>query len=255
MDLSIPHLYPLYALPVLLALLVGMWFPVTGHLRDQQLKRQYYRVQLVTFVSAVLGAKLTFLFGEFLWPLRPLDSWEQVVYSGRSIVGALIFGLLGAELAKPFFRYPLPPNDRFAAQLPFAFAIGRLGCLFSGCCRGTPFESPWSVTYSDGIARHPAPLYEILFQLLAGCVALWLVKKQRLSGCVFSVYLMAYGSFRFFSEFLRETPKPMGSLSGYQWLSILMVVLGGIFYRRNLLRRERDRQTNDLSDPTVATSL
>lgn len=67
------------------------------------------------------------------------------------------------------------------------------------------------------------------FQVIAGLTALWLVKTRRLSGCVFSLYMIAYGLFRFFSEFLRETPKSFGSLSFYQWLSLLMVVLGAGF--------------------------
>ncbi len=235
MHLSLPDIYPLYALPVLLALLFGLLFPVTRHITEGRVRRQYYTLQLITFLSAIVGAKLVFLCGEFQWPFRPIDNWQQVLYSGRSIIGALIFGLLGAELAKPFLRYPLPPNDRFAAQLPFAFAIGRIGCLSTGCCRGIAYNGPGAITYSDAIPRHPIPAYEMLFHVLAGLIAIWLVRNRRMTGCVFSLYLIAYGIFRFLSEFIRETPKSFGSFSAYQWLSIVMVLLGMAF----LLKRKR----------------
>ena len=229
MHFSLPDVYPFYALSVLLALLVGVLFPVARHITDRKSRRQYFTLQFVTFLSAIVGAKLAFLFGEFQWPFRSLDSWSQVIYSGRSIIGALIFGLLGAEIAKPIMGYSLLPNDRFASQLPFAFAIGRIGCLMTGCCRGIPYDGFWSVTYSDAIPRHPAPAYEIAFHVAAGISAIWLVKTHRMVGHVFSLYLIAYGVFRFASEFLRETPKSMASLSPYQWMSVGMILLGALF--------------------------
>lgn len=235
MHFSLPDIYPLYSLPVLVALLIGLLFPVARHISDRRLRRQYFVLQLITFVSAIIGAKLAFLFGEFLWPFRPMDSWTQAVYSGRSIIGALVFGLLGAEIAKPIMGYPLRPNDKFAAKLPFAFAVGRIGCLMTGCCRGLPYDGFCSIAYSDGIPRHPAPAYEIVFHLAAGLLAVWLVKTHRMVGHVFSMYLVAYGTFRFFSEFLRETPKSMASLSPYQWMSFVMILLGATFIAKRAL--------------------
>jgi phosphatidylglycerol:prolipoprotein diacylglycerol transferase len=209
-------------------------FPVARHITDGSLRRQYYFLQFVTFLSAIVGAKIVFLVGEHRWPLEPLESWHQVFDSGRSLVGALIFGLLGAEAAKLVIHYPLPPNDRFAALLPFPLAIGRIGCWLHGCCRGVPCDHAWAVTYGDGITRHPVPVYEMVFHVSAGLVAVWLVRTRRCTGCVFSLYLIAYGVFRFLSEFIRETPKTMESLSAYQWLSVAMVTLGtGFFLKRH----------------------
>ena len=106
-----------------------------------------------------------------------------------------IFGLLGAEITKPFVRYSLPPNDRFAALLPFTFAVGRIGCLMSGCCRGIPTDGTLAIVCEDGIRRHPVPLYEIVFHVIAGTTGVWLVRHKRFSGRVFSLFLMAYGLF------------------------------------------------------------
>src|SRR5262245_32175059 len=102
---GLPDFYSTYALPILAALLLGALYPVARHITDARQKREYLLLQLITFVSAVAGAKLAFLFGEYGWPVRPVDDWRAVLFSGRSIVGALIFGLLGAEITKPFVRY------------------------------------------------------------------------------------------------------------------------------------------------------
>jgi phosphatidylglycerol---prolipoprotein diacylglyceryl transferase len=226
LHVGFPDIYPSYAIPVLVALLLGVLYPVARQITDRRKRRKYYELQVITFLSAVLGAKLVFLFGEYGWPFRPVDDWREILYSGRSIVGALIFGLLGAELAKPLVRYSLPPNDRFAALLPFSFAVGRVGCLISGCCRGTPTNSPLAIVYSDGIPRHPVQIYEILFHVLAGCVGIVLVKRKLFRGSVFSLYLIAYGAFRLVTETIRETPQSFGFLSSYQWLSLVMMGLG-----------------------------
>jgi phosphatidylglycerol:prolipoprotein diacylglycerol transferase len=226
LHIGFPDIYPGYAIPVLVALLLGVLYPVARHITDHRRRRQYYELQMITFLSAIFGAKLVFLFGEYGWPFRPVDDWGAILYSGRSIVGALIFGLLGAELAKPLVHYSLPPNDRFAAVLPFTFAVGRVGCLISGCCRGTPTSSPLAIAYGDGIPRHPVQFYEILFHVLAGCVGILLVRKKLLRGCVFSLYLIAYGAFRLVTETIRETPQSFGLFSTYQWLSLVMMGLG-----------------------------
>ena len=182
MHTGLPDYYPLYAIPILVALLLGLLFPVARHITDASQRRQYYLIQVIMLISAIVGAKLVFLFGEYGWPIRTVDNWLEVLYSGRSIVGALIFGLLGAELAKPLLNYSLPPNDRFAALLPFTIAIGRVGCLLSGCCRGVPTDGPLGIHYSDGIARHPAQVYEMIFHLMAGIAAILLIRQQRFRG-------------------------------------------------------------------------
>jgi len=229
MNFELPDIHLLYAIPILFGLLLGLLYPVAKHITDPRLRRQYYLLQLITFVSAIVGAKLVFLFAEYRWPLESITDWRRTLYTGRSLVGALIFGFLGAEIAKPLVGYRLPPNDRFAALIPFSFAIGRVGCLLNGCCRGIPYGGPISIVYADGIPRHPAQLYEIIFQLCAGIGAIVLVKCQCLKGCVFSLYLICYGVFRFLIEFIRETPKSFGPFSAYQWLSLLMVALGASF--------------------------
>jgi phosphatidylglycerol---prolipoprotein diacylglyceryl transferase len=189
---------------------------------------KYLVLQVLTLVGAIVGAKLALLAGDLGWPVHPLPGgWRTVVESGRSIAGGLIGGFLLAETGKPLLRYDLPPNDRFAAKLPFSIALGRVGCVLGGCCRGVPWEGgPLAARYSDGIARFPAQIVELLFQLVVGIVLVLLVRAKKLGGGLFALYLILYGVFRFLIEPLRDTPKPWSGFSVYQGMALVMIALG-----------------------------
>ena len=215
-----------YVVMMLLGLSLTFAFPMTKHFSDPQDKRRYYTMQVITIVCAVLGAKMAVVLGDALWPLKEFHDWGSLLTGGRSIAGALLFGFLGVEAAKPLLRYDIPPNDRFAIILPFSMGIGRIGCLIVGCCRGAPFNGPWAITYADGIPRHPAPAYEMIFDWAMGFVLLALWRRQILFGRLFALFLACYGSFRFCIEFVRETPKAYAGLSAYQLMALAMIVAG-----------------------------
>ena len=215
-----------YMIMVVLGFALTLSFPLTKHFADPRDRKRYYTIQIVTIVAAVIGAKIAVVLGDALWPLQPFHDWYALLGSGRSIVGALLFGFIAAEVAKPILRYDIPPNDRFAVILPFSIGIGRVGCLIAGCCRGVPWDGPWAISYGDGIPRHPAPLYEMLFNIAMGFVLLALCRRQVLFGRLFALYLLSYGVFRFLIEFIRDTAKPYDGLSAYQLMCIVMIVAG-----------------------------
>jgi len=222
----VSDIFPLgYVIPVVLAVVLALVYPVTGQLRGSD-KRRYYLLQLITLAGAVVGAKLVVLMGDRFWPVVPVHGFDEVLQAGRSVVGGLLFGFLAAEAAKPLLGYSLPPNDRFAALLPFSLAIGRVGCFLQGCCRGVEHAGWLSVTYADGVPRYPAPLFEAAFQVAVGVVFVALVHRGRFRGQLFAIYLVAYGVYRFLSEFIRETPRVIGEYSVYQGFCVVMIVAG-----------------------------
>lgn len=216
-----------YSVMVVLGLVVMMVFRPAGHYGSDE-RRQYWRLQGITLVAALIGAKFAVLAGDARWPLVPFDDWTTLLLSGRSIVGALLFGFIAAEAAKPLLRYRLPPNDRFALLLPFSIGTGRLGCWLAGCCVGIESHGPLAVAGVDGVPRIPAPLIEMAFHMGAGVALVVLFRRQRLRGRLFALYLVAYGAFRIVSEYWRITPKDFGGWSAYQWLALAMMIAGGI---------------------------
>jgi phosphatidylglycerol:prolipoprotein diacylglycerol transferase len=226
---------PSYLLFVGAGVVLALAFPVMKHIRDDRLRKQYYLMQAITLVGAVFGAKISVLVGDYHWPWVTVENWKSVFVSGRSITGALIFGFLFAELAKPLVGYVMPPNDRFAALLPFTIGLGRFGCLTAGCCRGLPYDGWCALRGVDGVLRYPTQLFEIVFQFAIGISFIVMVKRKVLFGRLFSLYLIVYGVFRFLTEFIRDTPKSFDGFSGYQLISVVMIILGGAFFLKRTL--------------------
>lgn len=229
------NLHAAYAGMALLGVALFLVFRPTAQYAAPE-RRAYLRLQLLTLLGALAGAKLVVLMGDSGWPVVPFHDWIDLLVSGRSIVGALLFGFLVAEGLKPLLGYTLPPNDRFAIVLPFSIATGRLGCWMSGCCLGIPMSGPFALVGVDGVSRFPAPLVEMGFHLACGATLIALYRRKRFAGRLFALYLVAYGVFRFLTEFLRVTPKVFDGLSAYQWFSMMMVAAGAIALHA---RRER----------------
>ena len=112
-------------------------------------------------------------------PQLTLQNLHNPAYlvGGKTIVGALAFGLVSVELSKRYIGLRTSTGDLYAIPLALGIAIGRIGCFLTGLSDntyGTPTSLPWAVNFGDGIPRHPTQLYEITF-LLAVIPILWQV--------------------------------------------------------------------------------
>lgn len=219
------HFQWVYTATALTGLLLALLLPSSARAVPPRSRRSYAVLQVLTLVGAIVGAKLSFLAGDLGWPFAPVG-WRQVVFSGRSITGGLLGGFLLAEAAKIPLRYRELPNDWFAAKVPLAIAVGRVGCVLAGCCRGVPGDYPMSFVYSDGVARFPAQMCELAFQVAAFGACWTLYRSGALRGRIFALYMIAYGSFRFVLEGMRETPKLASGFSVYQLLALALIACG-----------------------------
>jgi prolipoprotein diacylglyceryltransferase len=138
---------------------------------------------------------------------------EQWLYGNRSILGGLFGAWLGVHVAKRAVGYRDRTGDLFAPAVALGMAVGRCGCLFTEL-PGTPTGSSYGVSLDAaaahrvgapaGVPLHPSFVYEIVFHAVAFCV-LWFWLRHRLTapGETLTVYLAAYGVFRFAVEFVR----------------------------------------------------
>jgi phosphatidylglycerol:prolipoprotein diacylglycerol transferase len=98
--------------------------------------------------------------------------------------------------------------------------------------------------------RHASQLYEGFFEGIVLFAILWLIrKKSPFDGFMLASYLILYGTFRFFIEYVREPDVQLAGLPGPftmgQLLCLAMIISGGlIIYFRG---RKVDNQEGALS--------
>ncbi|RMF43822.1 MAG: prolipoprotein diacylglyceryl transferase, partial [Anaerolineae bacterium] len=170
-------------------------------------------------------------------PMDAIAIWR----GGLGIPGAVIGGALAMywfarENSLPFGLWA----DVAAPALPLGQAIGRWGNFVNQELYGAPSNLPWAITIDrahrlpgfENIARyHPLFLYESLFSLANMAFLLWLGRRfeARLkTGDLFLAYLITYPTARFFLEFLRLDPSPVGGLNVNQTLMAVVAVSAAI---------------------------
>ena len=91
-------------------------------------------------------------------------------FGGKTMVGGLLGGWAGVEIAKKILRVAHSTGDLFVFPLIVGMCLGRVGCFLTGLpdhTYGNATSLPWGVDFGDG-PRHPTQLYEIAFLLLLG---------------------------------------------------------------------------------------
>ena len=192
---------------------------------------------LVVYIGALggafIGAKLAYVFAESWFDWGKPDFWLRLA-TGKSILGGLLGGYAGVEMMKRLVGHERSTGDAFAVILPVGLLLGRIGCWLHGCCLGKPVADGFMLTLRDraGVTRWPAVPVEMAF--LVVMLALFLVCKRhgKFRDRLFFIFLAAYGLFRFAHEWMRETPKWFGLISGYQVIALAMAALGAVMFAR-----------------------
>lgn len=212
-----------------LALFAGVQFYRSIKLRsDGQglLSGQSFWLVIGCIFGAAIGNKALF------WLEFPtLFKWNfsTIINSGQSMVGGLLGGLIGVEIAKRLNGITKRTGDDFVYPILLGLIIGRIGCFLTGLPDGThgnPTNLPWGYDFGDGIPRHPTQLYEIIFTALLWA---WLYSKQKtlnqLPGLRFRLLLCTYLFWRLLIDHIKPIPFAyFGILSGIQ-LACLLTLL------------------------------
>ncbi len=218
-----------YRWTMLAAIVCSAWYWFVKSKRDPALLPVY----IGALGGAFLGAKFAYFFAEGWrdWPLP--DRWPRL-FAGKSVIGGLLGGYAGVEMMKGLVGYTKHTSDLFALIVPLGIALGRVGCWLQGCCLGKPTTLHLLAARDRlGVARWPASQVELVFQLLIFSVFIVLRRDPKFTGRLIFLYFAVYGIFRFFHEFVRDTPPLVGGITGYQILSLVTATLGAwMFIRR-----------------------
>jgi len=165
----------------------------------------------VVLVCGLLGARLLYVVINFEEFQSNLLDIVKIWKGGLVFFGGFIGGVAGSVVMlrikkMAFFR----TADSISPGVALGHAIGRLGCLFAGCCYGRQCDLPFAVkfTHPDSLAPlhmylHPTQIYMAASNLVLFFVLVWIQKHKRFHGMVFLSYVMLYCVFRFTIEFFR----------------------------------------------------
>ncbi len=192
---------------------------------------------LVLMLSALIGSRLFHVFYENpeIYREHPLAIFY--IWNGGFVFygGAFLCAFTGFLFAR--WRTPRQIGQYFDLYAPLcslAYAIGRWGCFFAGCCYGRACDLPWAFH-----GRHPTQIYASFWELGALSLLLAFEKRpDRKPGQVFSLWLILHASGRIMMESLRgDFRGPVFLFSISTWFSLGVLVLGLYLFRDFLLRK------------------
>ncbi len=222
-----------YGLMISLAIVAGVILAVREARRRGISEDDVMYVVLWAMPFALIGARL----------FHVVDAWQYyanyplqilaIQQGGLAIYGGLAGGIAGGLVAVRRRRLPLwRLLDIAAPSLILGQAIGRVGCFINGDHQGPPTNLPWATSYvhpgnlaPDSQPRHPAQLYEMLFDLAVFGLLLWLRPRVKREGVLFAIYAGLYAFGRFWISALREDAPFLMGLKEAQVISIAALLL------------------------------
>ena len=210
--------------------------------------------------AALVGIPSGIIFSRFLFLL---DNWVHgdfpVVFGGAglTIYGAILGAALGvwvySRINKLSFSYLA---DVITPGIILAQVLGRVGCLFNGCCYGKEIVgSPFNIVYNNpesfgpvGFPVQPTQFYEILFLLALFVVIMVFRSKFKPDGVQFLFYLGMYSLWRIGIGFLRVgTPFAFG----LEQAQVIGIILAVICFSLIVIRRRQLKPQVASVEPTA----
>jgi len=177
------------------------------------------------YTLAAVGA----VWGAYFFGTLNIYLSGETAMLGRSIVGAIVGGIIGVEFYKLLNGISGSTGGGFVAALGVGITIGRFGCYFSGVedfTYGTETLLPWGVDFGDGVRRHPVQLYEAALIgafTLAFFVGLARQKQWAVNGG-FYWFVMIYSGQRFLWEFLKPYQTLLGPFNLFHLVTAALMV-------------------------------
>jgi len=237
-----------YSIFFMLGLVAGCLMFAYGNKKMKRYRDKLLDCYLYIMVGIIVGAKLLFLLVNIKDYIADFSAIWTDLRRGFLFYGGLIGAILTAFL---YFRKKKLPLwhfvDAAAPAIPLGHAIGRIGCIFAGCCYGAPTDLPWGIIYPascpiapSGVALHPFPIYELIYNLLLFGFLVLIRNRIKVTGRLMTIYLMGYSIGRFGLDYLRgDYYQNIWIFSTAQIISIGLLIVGVAAYFLLTLKKER----------------
>ena len=205
-------------------------------------KDQAEKFTIVILIFAILGGRIGYiLFYDFNYYSSNIIKVFYLWEGGMSFHGGLIGVAVGAfylanQNALKFFEIA----DIVCLYVPIGLFFGRVGNFINSELYGIKTSGSWGVVFPviDSYPRHPSMLYEALLEGVILFVILFIINQKKVfAGIISGYFLLFYGIFRFFVEFVRLPDAHIGYIY-YDWvtmgqlLTIPMLIIGLILINR-----------------------
>ena len=202
-----------------------------------------YDVLLVSLPSAIIGARLYYVFCEWSYYSQDIRRILDTRSGGLAVYGGVIGAFLGTYIMCSIRKIPFSTcADYCVVYIPLGQAIGRWGNFFNQECFGTTTTLPWGMTsqkiynylatecpdLDPSMPVHPTFLYESLCTLTIFIILLIVRGESTRRFDTTCAYMVLYGIIRFFIEGLRTDSLYLGStnIRTSQFLSLILVFAG-----------------------------
>jgi phosphatidylglycerol:prolipoprotein diacylglycerol transferase len=244
-----------YGVLIATALVFGVWFTSREVRRKGEDPEHVLDALLWVVPVGVIGARLWYVANDILGGDRYyLENPARIINipsGGLHIYGAILLGglaaLLYARQHKVDFWLFL---DSVAPGLLIGQAIARPANFINQELYGPPTDLPWGIAIDganrlspwDDLARypedttrfHPTFAYEILWNLAAASLLIWLARrfeKMARPGVTFAAWLILAGTGRFIIEWFRpDQPRLAGTDISFTRIAAALMVLAGTLF-------------------------
>lgn len=255
-----------YGLMIALGVIVGVWL-LGKQLEKSQLgtRDDASSIAIWGVVAGVIGARAYHVITDWSKFDDNLGAIPKIWAGGLGIPGGLLAGIVvGAWQAKRRGIRPAVVLTFGAPAIALAQSIGRWGNWFNQELYGKATDLPWALEienprdYPPGTTFHPTFLYESLWNLALCGVLLWIQRRYRLAaGRLLGVYLIGYGTGRFWIEGLRIDPaNSAGGLRLNQWVALAATAAGAIYLvaTRGQKWDETPHPADEITEPAAEPS-
>ena len=190
-----------------------------------------YNLGVWAVIGGILGSRIIHVIDK--WDYYMANPLQILNFEGLAVYGAVlgvIAAIIGYCLIKKLSILQIA--DVVSPGALVGMAIGRIGCIFNGCCYGLVTGLPWGVVYEcptsyapQGIPLQPTQEYHIIWNLIAFGIVWALRKHLKPQGSIFLLYLAFYAAGDLLIRTFREGDPFMFGLQQAQVIGILMLVI------------------------------
>lgn len=233
----------IYGICISVSILLGimLWIELA---KFYKIKRDdILHCSIYTIIGSAIGAKILF----FITNMKNIIN--EIIINPKNIInlltGGFVFygGIIGGTIA--IYIYSKKFNINFkklilsiVPAISLMHAIGRIGCLFVGCCYGISYEGIWNIKYTNSIYApnniqlFPVQLIESQLNSVILIILLITYKKWLHTYKTIGLYCVLYGTLRFILEFFRgdEIRGIILGLSTSQWISLVLIGIGILLF-------------------------